>query len=471
MPQRITIPFVGGTNRSKFIKVNNQATVNLVNSIRGEGAKAPVVLESIPGNVDVGAAGDGACRTPKLVNWKGALYGVFGTKLVKITSKGATSVGTLTSGATGRCSIARGRNYILVVDGVEGYTWNDTTFAAVADPDFPAKPTHAAYQDGFFIVNDADTDNFYICETVEDPTAWNALDFEAASAAPDHALAHCSSQSILYIAGDETTQLYYNSGNADFPFALIQSATQEVGILAPDSMAESDDGVFFLATTPEGGRFVYRIQGQAGEVISGNEQADLLEDVEDPTTAYGFVYKQGSHRFYVLQLDDGDLTLVYNIVAKRWEERQLQDGSGWRAAGHGVLDNQNIIGSRLAARYYRLDPDVYEDAGEELVRRRVTQIVHVNDHLLDWHEVVIDVQAGVGNASSPDPQLRLRHTDDNGDWSSQLIAPMGKAGERIRRCVFRNLGLARGKQLEVECADRVPLTIVSAYAVVTVLND
>ena len=477
MPQRTTIPFVGGTNRSRSVQVNDQATVNLINAVKGEGAKAPVVLESVPGMVELGAAGTGACRSSKLVNWKGDLYGVFGDALVQFsTTLGPTTVGTLST-TSGRAYIARGRNYIMIVDGTAGYTYDGTTFATIADADFPAnftptagQPTHVTYLDGYFIVNDATTDNFYI-SAVEDPTSWNALDFEAASVAPDNALAHTASNSILYILGDETTQLYYNSGNADFPYEIILNATQEVGILAPHSLAESDDGVFFLATTPEGGRFVYQLRGQSGRVITNDDQDDILLDVADPASAYGFVYKQRGRSFYVLQLDDADLTLVYNINADRWEERQLQDGTGWRAGGHGMLDGDNLVGSRLAARYYRLDPNVYEDAGQELIRRRVTQIYHVNDHLMDWHEVVVDCESGVGNTDQPAPTIRLRHTNDNGDWSDQLIAPLGAAGDRRRRAVFRNLGIARKKKLEVECADPVKVTFIAAYASVTVLRD
>jgi hypothetical protein len=475
MPQRVTIPFVGGTNRSKAVQVNNQSTVNLVNAVKGDGAKAPVVLESVAGMTEAGSAGNGPCKSSRLVNWQGDLYGVFGTQLVRIsTTTGAAVVGTL-GASSARAVIARGRDYLMLVDGVSGYTWNGTTFATIADADFPdagagGRPTHCAYLDGFFIVNDAETDNFYI-SAVEDPTSWNALDFEAASAAPDNALAFCTAFSMVYILGDETTQLYYNSGNADFPFAAITSATQEYGILAPDSLAESDDGVFFLATTPEGGRFVVQMIGQSAKIVTGDDQDDILADVEEPELAYGFIFQQHGISFYALQLDDGDLTLVYNITAGVWEERQLQDGSGWRASGHGILAGVNIVGSRLSASFYELRPDVYDDAGEELIRRRVTRIYHKDGMLLDWHQVVIDIEAGVGNDAVPEPRLRLRHTNDQGTWSNQMTARLGASGERQTRCVFNNLGIARAKQIEIEYAEATPFTIIAAYASLSVLDE
>ena len=232
--------------------------------------------------------------------------------------------------------IARGRSYIMIVDGTDGYTYDGTTFAQITDADFPGQtgagsPTHCVYIDGFFIVNDALTDNFFI-SAVEDPTSWNALDFDAAAVAPDAALALASTESILWVIGDETAQGYYNSGNPDFPYEIILSATQEVGILAPYSIAESDDGIFYLATTPEGGRFVYQIKGQSGRVITGDEQEAFLQTVTDPGDAYGFIYKQAGKSFYVLQLSattgnyaKTSSTLIYNIKANAWETRELLD--------------------------------------------------------------------------------------------------------------------------------------------------
>ena len=93
---------------------------------------------------------------------------------------------------------------------------------------------------------------------------------------------------------------------------------------------------------------------------------------------------------------------------------------------------------------------------------------------MDWWEVVIDVQSGVGNEINPgsDPVIRLRYSDDGGlVWSAQLTEPLGKIGERLRRAVFRNLGQSRSRQFEIEVSDPVEVTIIAAYARVEVLSD
>jgi hypothetical protein len=489
MAKRVQIPFVGQQSVSRSVLVNNQETVNFMNAIKGSGAKAPIVLETAPGLVDLGSSviGNGPLRSPQMVNSKiraaavvGDLYGVFGDRLIQQTNDiGNIDVGTLNStGDSGTVRMARGRSHIMMVDGTDGYTYDGTTFAQITDPDFPSNPTHCIYIDGFFVVNDADTDNFFI-SAVEDPTDWNALDFEAAAVAPDAALALAATESILWIIGDETAQGYYNDGNPDFPYTIILSATQEVGILAPQSIAESDDGIFYLATTPEGGRFVYRIRGTQGQVISQDEQESFLTDITDPSDAYGFIYKQAGKSFYVLQLGAStgndprpSNTMLFNIKAAAWERREINDGSAWRAAGHGILGGDNIVGSRLQAQSLRLDLNNFQDAGQEMIRRRRSQILHHNNYTLTFWSLVIDVEGGIGTPETPNPIIKMRYSDDGGvTWSSWLEAPVGAAGATRTRVKYSKLGSSRNRVFEIEFSGANNLTIVGAYAVVVAAAD
>lgn len=486
MPQRLTIPFVGQEARDRSVAVDNQQTTNFITSIKGAGAKAPIVLETAPGLRFIDTAGNGPCRSPQMVQWfhpttrTTALYGVFGDKFVQLRDGLAPiEIGTLAT-TEGRVRIERGRTHMMIVDGQRGYTYDGTTFQQITDDDFPdidhdpvGAPTFVWYQDGFFMVNNANNDNWHI-SALEDPDSWNALDFEAANTSPDRALAGVSSNSIVYIIGDETTELYYNSGNPDFPFERILSGTQEVGTLAPQSVAVSDDGVFFLATTPEGGRFIYRIVGQQGAVITQDAQEYQLNEVSDIENAYGYIYKQAGKSFYVLQLGDDQPTLVYNIRTGQFESRSMSDGTAYRVAGVGVLNGKNIAGDRRSARYYQFDLNHYLDGDDPLVRRRVTQIYHINNSLMDWHELVIDVETGNANALPPgdDPQLRMRYSDDGGlTWSRQLFAAIGKRGATGGRASYFSLGQSRNRVFEIEFSDQINMTISNAYAYLAVLDD
>ena len=339
------------------------------------------------------------------------------------------------------------------------------------------------YLDGFFIVNDALTDNFFI-SAVEDPTSWNALDFAAAAVAPDAALALAATESILWVFGDETAQGYYNSGNPDFPYDIILNATQEVGVLAPYSVAESDDGIFYVATTPEGGRFVYQISGQAGRVISNDEQEAFLASLDDPGECYGFIYKQAGKSFYVIQCGESaerlhvpgrtSSCLIYNIKAATWETREINDGTAWRAGGHGILDGDNIVGSRLQGRYGRLDLNDYTDAGQEMVRRRRTQMFHVNRTSIDFWALELDFEAAPeGTVALGDGAvIKMRYSNDGGrTWSDWLSHDLGGIGEYFTRIIWEQLGSGRERVFEFELSDAANLTLIAAYAEIGITED
>lgn len=482
MARRFKVPFVGETARSRSVKVNNQRTFNLMAGVKRPGAKEQVILESVPGTVDFRSAGDGIARSPTMIpsaiRGTRDLYGVFGTKLVAQTqASGNVDVGTLLTTAS-KCVIAAGRNYVMVVDGENGYTYDGTTFAKITDADFPPNTTHCLYLDGFFIVNNAATDLWYI-SAKEDPTNWNALDFDAAAVHPDRALAMSNTESLLWLIGEVSAQAYYNSGNPDFPYDIVLSATKEVGICAPYSVAESDAGIFWLATTREGGLFVYRIQGQQGEKITGDEQESQLAELLDPETAYGFVYQQAGKSFYVLQLgasggDDArpNSTLVYNITAGTWEERAIIDGSAWRAGSAGVLGKDNIIGSRLGPQTYKLDLKNYQDAGTDMIRVRRTAVQHQNDHRLDYFAVVVDIETGQAPDPNESPRIRLRFSDDNGlTWSSYLSQSASKQGEYKKRVRWPSLGSSRQRMFEISFTGNAPATILAGYVEGEILED
>lgn len=480
---RSPIPLIGGTAKGSSYTASTQETVNWTLTPRTPGGKAPLILDTTPGNVHLYSVGSGPLRSPRMArsNVRASgfdLYGVYGRDLVCQTEAAGTfSVGTLDS-TSGVVEMAVGRNYVALVDGEDLYTWDGETFAKASDEDLPAKPTHIVYQDGFFSVNDSESDNWHI-SALEDPTDWNALDFEAAAVKPDRALALASTASLLWVLGEWTAQPYFNSGNPDFPYNLSLTGVQPVGVLAPHSVAPSADGIFFLATSPEGGRFVFVLRGQSGQVVSGPEQDEVLANVREPSLAYGFCYKQAGQSYYVLQVGavggerpKESATLVYNVQAQAWETREMQDGSAWRVAGHGVLGGRNIAGSRLQGQQLELRRDRYEDIGQEIIRRRTTQVFHQAGHLLEWLEIVLDVQAGVGRWNERDPIIRLRYSDDGGrTWSAFITGEMGKLGEFDRRIIFRRLGQSRARVFEIVCSEPVPCPIIGAYAVVQPLRD
>ncbi|MDH3981274.1 MAG: hypothetical protein OES84_00060 [Kiritimatiellaceae bacterium] len=464
-----TLPLLGSDRGERSGSVSAERNVNLWSKLPKTGSKSPIVLYPTPGYTSFSATGESPNRGNG-VTFNGYFYFVASDSLVQISQEGINSIVGTFDTSSGRVQMVVGRDYLMVTDGGNGWTWDGTTFAKITDPDFPASPSHCAYADNYFIVNKGGSDEFYI-SAVEDPTSWGGLDFEAASAVPDNATALTSNRKDLYILGSASVQVYYNSGNEDFPYVAYTGGTLDFGILAPHSLVDSSAGIFFLATAREGGIAVVQLNGFQAQIISSDISWDLdgLTTTED---AEAFVYRIGERTIYQITFPTEARTFEYVIDYQSWTERKTYDSTRYAANGHAFLDGKNIIGEYDSGTFYLLDEEVYTDDGTAIERIRVTQPIHSNHNLLKFSAVVVEIESGVGLVAGQgsDPLMMMRYSDNGGKtWSSELTASMGKIGEYGIILEWTKLGLSRSRIFEFKVTDPVKVVIVNAYARVTVL--
>lgn len=459
---RFPVPILGGTSISDAVKVNNQKTVNLYPKFETPGAKTQIALYHTPGNeeIDDDFTGDGRSNG---VFWNGETWFVIGNKLVSITTADvSTERGTLNT-STGRVSIAAGRDYLALVDGTNGYSIDlaTLTFAVITDAQFPDDATHIIYLDGYFIVNDSGTDDFYISAS-ENPTSWDALDFEVASAAPDDILALAKFDRDLYAIGEDSTQRYYNSGNADFPFTPYPN-TMEVGVLAPHSVVKSPYGVFWLANIPDGDSVVVKATGGQFEIISDPDTSSEISRLETKTDAIGSVYTEEGHSFYVLTFPTDQLTKVFDVTTGLWHNRESKPLTKWRISGVGY-DRTRILGVDFTnGKIYRIARDIYTDDEGEIERIRRTQVFHTSRREFIAHAFECEVESGEGTSGDDDDPLIAMKASWNGGrtWSNDRTQSMGEIGEYDARPKWGMLGRGYELTLELKTTAGVPTTLIA----------
>lgn len=468
------LPLFGPDSADDSPDVNSQLTQNMWPKMRVIGSRNVIAMYGVPGLTQIAEASSGGATRGRGVRFNGYAYLVIKNKLVQIDSNNnVTNVGTLNS-SVGRIEMVEGRAYLMIVDGTDGYAYDGTTFTDIrpGDADFPANPSHVAYLGGYFIVNKGDSDEFYI-STNEDPTAWAALDFESAAEKPDNAFGLETTSKDLYIFGNESIQVYYNSGDPLFPFTLYQGAVLNYGVDAPHSIVESSAGVFFLATAREGGIAVVHLNGFQGIVIS-NSIADDLKDFATTEDAYGYVYRFSDKTYYQLTFPTEQRTFEYIVEDQFWVERKSDGLTHHLSSGHVFFNNLNIIGDQSTGEIYKIDGTVYTEDGLPIQRIRRTQNINKGWNGLIFHEVVLVIEAGVGTVSGSgyDPEVAMRYSDDGGhNWSSWLNAPMGKLGETKNGCVWTKLGLSdNGRVFEFKVTDPVKTVFVDAFARISVVK-
>jgi hypothetical protein len=469
---RLELPAIGQHSVGRSVDINSQTLVNMYAQVNVDGAKGPATLHCTPALALIGSIGNGPCRSTG-IRWKDNAYFVSGAHLVGIdVSQVVTSKGTIAT-TTGFVSMAASQVEVMFVDGQDGWLWDGTTLTQIVDAGFVTLvPTHVTYIDGYFVVNDAFTGNFYI-SSLNDGSTWDLLDVANAEANPDDITVLISTNRELWLFGNQLAELWYNSGNADFPFEPYRSGVSEWGIHAPASLAKADEALFWLSSNREGANMVLSARGQSPLVISNRDIEWEIAQLGTTTDAIGWTYQYGGHTFYVLSFPTGDKTFVYDVSTQFWHRRKSW-GIGRHRMYGTVFNRVHMAGDAFNGNFYRLDHAFFADNGEIIERVRTTQVTHKNRQRLRIDCLDLDIQTGVGTATGQgsDPQIVLHYSKDGGhSWSKGTWRSMGKLGEHGRRVRWFGLGIAYQWVFRFTVTDPVDVTMVALFADVTVCQS
>lgn len=471
---RSTVPLLGGRAVDRAFSVNVQRTINLRPEGEPSGAKSLLTLKPTEGLTLATTQGNGPCRS-HFVEFAGKVYWVSGSQLLSRTTAGVNAVVGAIGTADSWCVLAAGRSYLMLVDGDKGYHWNGSAFTEITDVDFPANPTWCAYIDGYFIANNDNSDRWSVSDLTggnEDPASWSALMFATAEADPDDVVAIARTYERLYLIGTRTTQVYYNSGNADFPFDLVTNGVLEWGIEAPASLDAVEGRMFMLSRSSSGGLAVIMVAGFQHEEISDPDFIKEIEAYDAVSDAEGYAYKLGGDTFYELTFPGAGTTFCFQVETGLYHERVTYGLTRHRTRGHGYFNGQHLVGDYESGAVYYLDPTNYTENGYPLARTRVTSVMHKDGREIECNALEVEFKRGVGliSGQGSDPQAMLRYSVDGGrTWSSTLWQPLGGIGEYDMRAVWQMLGQGRSFIFEISVSDPVEVIMVAAYADIEVL--
>ena len=135
---------------------------------------------------------------------------------------------------------------------------DDSTLTKITDSTFTdTKATHVTYMDSFFVVNKKDAGSIWVSDSL-DASTWSATKTATAEFKSDYVTTLWSDRELM-LAGDKTTQVYYNSGASPMPFEPIRTGRIIYGIAAPFSVAMSTIVRISWPRDANGGIFVGRM--------------------------------------------------------------------------------------------------------------------------------------------------------------------------------------------------------------------
>ncbi len=463
--------FIGPSYTLQSVNADCQRCLNLYPELNeigtGKGGEIAALLHT-PGLralLDLGGSGfiRGAYTAAN-----GQLFVVKGNTFYRI-DEGWTAYGTTgeLSSSAGPVSFADNGTVVVVVDGVSGYAWdlNEQTFAEFTDEDFlPAN--QVTFQDGYFIFNRTDTDQFFITEL--NSIEIDGTQIATAEGSPDTLVGLMSVQRNLYLFGPRSTEVWYNSGNADFPFERIQGAYVPIGCDAKFSIAAIGGAIYWLGRDENGSGIIYRANGYQPQRISTFAIERVMSGLGDLSEARAWTYQQAGHSFYALNLPGADSTWLFDVTTNLWHERAdlvLGTLRQHRVVTHAYAYGTNVVGAGNSATLYALDPETFDDDGDPVQRIRSAPHISKDMKRLFYESFQLDIETGVGVVigQGDEPIAILQWSDDGGHtWSEERQAPIGALGSRRTRVIWRRLGSSYDRVFRVIISDPIKVTMLGA---------
>jgi hypothetical protein len=459
---RVRLNFTGPTLQARSSRVNDQLTVNMHAKAATPGSKAPVICYSLPGLKAFSSAGLSPHRGEP-IKFDDSWFTVAGDGFYEVDSLGVvTRHGTLVS-TVGRIKMAKTFTQIGIVDGSFVYIWDGADFTQVAIG--PTSPVWLESINGYFLAVEGGTQNFAL-SGLNDGTTWAALDYDVAAASSDELSALSTTTGDVWLLGTESLEIWYFSGNADFPVTRIPGMVFDYGLAARHSLSALDSNPIWLSQTPRGGPVVVTAEGRQPRILSNDDLNWQLSQLTRIDDAVGMCYSQAGDPFYILSFPTDGVTYGLDIKTGWWHTREAPDGGMWDAAGMVYFGNRHYVCSAHDGAIYELDFATYQDNGQN--RRRARRAAVVDDLATRMThnslEFILEVGVGTLTGDGISPTVQLRYSDD-GDktWSSYLSQPLGIQGAYRTRVVFDTLGDSYGRIYELSTHHPVDFTIIDAY--------
>lgn len=297
--------------------------------------------------------------------------------------------------------------------------------------------------DGYFVFTDyGSTPRFFISEIL-DPLAYDALDFASADAVPNVLRRTVAHRGQLWLIGESGIEIWYNSGNADFPFRRVPGGFIGIGCATARSVTRLDNSVWWMGRNG----VIYRSRNYEAERVSTHALERYVHRYgpEEADHALGFV--ADGHSLYCFTI--GERTFCYDVVTQAWHERSSStDGSlPWRPFCSMLWSGSFYMGDSRSGRLMQVGPDYSTEVGDSIMRRAHMPPLWAGTSRAFCARLEVEMEVGTALAAG---NLVVEWSDDGGyTWTGSRTLSPGAAGAYRHRVYTTRLGSFRQREFRL----------------------
>lgn len=326
------------------------------------------------------------------------------------------------------------------------------TLIEVTDPDYPdVTVPGAAYLDGFFFVM---TEGGEIRNSnLENPEAWNALDYITAEAEWDKGVAIAKHQNYIVALKDWTTELFHNAANpVASPLSRVSSAAIQIGCSQGYSVVQANGGLVFMSKTREKGRSVHFFPPNSFDPVEVASPAiQRVLSSADVTSVSAWGGKYAGKPMYVLNLITEGITLAYDFSSKVWTQWMTGESGHFQYGYYATDGRREFLMHETTGEVCEITPDIYID--DETPIKTVIRSKRFDGGADDIK--TMSRLSVVGDEDDTNVSISWSN-DDYKTWSAAKTINIGKRPAEIRR-----LGSFVSRSITLEHSDNSPLRLLS----------
>ena len=419
----IPIPLAGPSGEHRSTQFGDGLTQNLYMDERG----GKLGLFDFPGCKAFGT-GSGTFRGQHVM--ANALYKLAGGNLYKVSAGGGYALLGAVSGYDVAVFADDGSTLFFTADN-SLWQFNGATVSRVSQS-VVLNPHSVAYINRQFIL--AGDNGIFATSDVADGTTYNALNFAEAESSPDELLRSYIFNQLVYQLGEKTTELWYNSGTGNPPFARQDTALVNVGIASRTAVTNSDQFLYWLGDDNK----VHQVVGASKRSITGPDfgggmaAAHVIEGLSTTSDCIASHFVLEGQDFIHFHFPTDDVALLFSETYGYWVKLS------WIGAAVASVYGKNIVADKSNGNSYELDLDTFTDNGT--VRERIRtlpsftgeMIGHQGRILVDQLRINMQLGVGLTTGQGVDPKIMCQFSPDGGHtWQAEQQISIGALGDYV----------------------------------------